>query len=518
MAKRTSNHAFALHFFSFFVLTLRPSLSSHTPPPLPILPLPSAYQLSWQLGEMALFLHFGPNTFTDSEWGTGRADPSVFAPAALDARQWARAAAEAGFSRAVLTAKHHDGFCLWPSDYTNYSVKSSPWRGGRGDVVGELAEAAREFGIGLGIYLSPWDRHDSFYGDTVKYNEYYLAQISELLTRYGEIKEVFLDGAKGDSEKDMDYLFSCWFKFIHQLQPGAVIFTDAGPDSRWIGNENGVAGSTCWSLLNQSSVKIGGMNEPYASEGDPFGHDWVPGECDISIRPGWFWHESERPKSAISLLDIYYKSAGRNCLFILNVPPNSSGLISSEDLQVLHEFSELRRIIFSHNLAQDAIVTASSTRGGESNSQFAPSNVLEEGIYSYWAPEDCKTDWVMFLDLGQYVTFNVLQVQEPIQLGQRVIEFHIDHLEDGEWNTIVKATTIGYKRLLQFPAVKTQFLRLVVDKSRADPLISYFGVHLDPYSIIYDTPGSSTHASFNDSQVILLRKYNNSANSSIAVI
>ncbi|KAM0949640.1 putative alpha-L-fucosidase [Dioscorea sansibarensis] len=500
MVDRASNPSFLILFFS---LTLRLSLASQTLPPLPLPPLPSASQLPWQLGEIALFLHFGTNTFNDCEWGTGRADPSVFAPTALDARQWARVAAEAGFARAVLTAKHHDGFCLWPSDYTDYSVKSSPWRGGRGDVVAELADAAKEFGIGLGLYLSPWDRHDSSYGDTVKYNEYYLAQMTELLTRYGEIKEVWLDGAKGEDEKDMDYLFNCWFRVIHQLQPGAVIFSDAGPDSRWIGDENGVAGSTCWSLLNQSAVKIGGENAPYVTEGDQFGHDWIPGECDVSIRPGWFWHKTERPKSAISLLDIYYKSVGRNCLLILNVPPNSSGLLSSEDVEVLHEFAELRRIIFSQNLAQDAIVTASSMRGG---------------IYSYWAPDDYQADWIIFLDLGQPITFNVFQVQEPIQMGQRVIEFHVDLLEDGEWNTIVKATTIGYKRLLQFPVVKAQFLRLLVDKSRADPLISYFGVYLDPYSIIPDALGSSQRASFNDSQVISLEKYNESVNSSIAVI
>ncbi|RRT35398.1 hypothetical protein BHE74_00055305 [Ensete ventricosum] len=216
--------------------------SSHpTPPPLPIEPLPSAAQLRWQLGEMALFLHFGPNTFTDSEWGSGHAPPSVFRPDSLDARQWARTAAAGGFARVVLTAKHHDGFCLWPSAYTDYSVRSSPWRAGRGDVVAELAAAAREYGIGLGIYLSPWDRHDPSYGSTVKYNEYYLGQMTELLTKYGN---------------------SCCFStLIHQLQPGVMIFSDAGPDTRWIGEEAGVAGSTCWSLFNKSSVTIGHTDE-----------------------------------------------------------------------------------------------------------------------------------------------------------------------------------------------------------------------------------------------------------------
>nr|CAB3485408.1 unnamed protein product [Digitaria exilis] len=227
-----------------------------TPPPLPILPVPSYAQLRWQLSEMALFLHFGPNTFTDSEWGTGHADPSVFAPSALDAGQWARVAARAGFGRVVLTAKHHDGFCLWPSALTNYSVAASPWRFGAGDVVAELAAAARAEGIGLGLYLSPWDRHEPVYGDTIAYNEHYMGQMTELLTRYGDVEEVWLDGAKGDTKK-MDYLFDAWFALIHQLQQRVVIFSDAGPDTRWVGDEAGVAGYTCWSTFNKSAVTIG---------------------------------------------------------------------------------------------------------------------------------------------------------------------------------------------------------------------------------------------------------------------
>ncbi|KAB1202136.1 Alpha-L-fucosidase 1 [Morella rubra] len=396
-------------------------------PPLPILPLPSASQLQWQLGHMALFLHFGPNTFTDSEWGEGHADPHVFNPSNLDATQWVRVAKDSGFSRVILTAKHHDGFCLWPSEFTEYSVRSSLWRNGSGDVVAELAKAARDAGIGLGLYLSPWDRHEVCYGKTLEYNELYMGQMSELLTRYGEIKEVWLDGAKGEGEKDMKYFFDTWFSLIHQLQPGAVIFSDAGPDTRWIGDEAGVAGSTCWSLFNRSAAKIGGDNDPqYSSEGDPLGHDWVPAECDVSVRPGWFWHASEVPKSGRTLLDIYYKSVGRNCLLLLNVPPNSSGLISTEDIQVLQEFSELRRSIFSYNLAINALVNASSTRGGINNSHFEPRNILQEDIYTYWAPEENQTDWALYLNLQDLVSFNVLQVQEPIHMGQRVIEFHLD--------------------------------------------------------------------------------------------
>ncbi|KAL6652235.1 hypothetical protein ACP70R_011160 [Stipagrostis hirtigluma subsp. patula] len=475
-----------------------------TPPPLPVLPVPSYAQLRWQLSEMALFLHFGPNTFTDSEWGTGRADPSVFAPTALDAGQWARVAAAGGFGRVVLTAKHHDGFCLWPSALTEYSVAASPWRGGTGDVVGELAAAARAEGIGLGLYLSPWDRHEPVYGDTVAYNEHYMGQMTELLTRYGDVEEVWLDGAKGEG-KNMDYMFDAWFALIHQLQQKVVIFSDAGPDTRWVGDEAGVAGYTCWSPFNKSMVTIGHTVAEYSRSGDPFGEDWVPAECDVSIRPGWFWHASEKPKDATTLLDIYYKSVGRNCLLILNVPPNSSGLISDEDVKVLQEFTEIRRTIFSQNFAANATVTASSVRGGLDNLQFAPSNVLENSIYSYWAPQEGETCWEMFFDLGRSISFNVLQLQEPIQMGQRVIEFHVDILMDDQWQTIVEGTTIGYKRLLQFPVIEARYLKLYVDNARADPLISFFGVFMDPFSVRYDLANHGKSLPTNSSEVIMLR-------------
>ncbi|XP_021766439.1 alpha-L-fucosidase 1-like [Chenopodium quinoa] len=467
----------------FFIFSLPSSFSLLylPPPPLPLLPIPTSQQLSWQLSEMAIFLHFGTNTFTDSEWGDGKSDPSIFFPSNFDAKQWVAVVKSAGFKRVILTAKHHDGFCLWPSDYTDYSLKSSNWRGGNGDVVGDLVVAAKESGIQLGLYLSPWDRHESCYGNTLEYNEFYLGQMTELLTRYGEIKEVWLDGAKGEGEKDMEYFFDIWFDLIHQLQPKAVIFSDAGPDVRWVGDEAGVAGSTCWSSFNRSAAKIGGTDPQYSREGDPRGHDWVPAECDVSIRPGWFWHASESPKSALSLLDIYYKSVGRNCLLLLNVPPNSSGLISDEDIQVLQEFAELRSSIFSNNLARHAIVFASSTRG-DSDSRFGASHVLEENIYTYWAPEKNQAHWILYLDLKDIVAFNVLQLQEPIQLGQRITYFYIDIMKDkGQWKRILDGTTIGYKRLLQFPRVESQYLRLVIEKARGDPLISFVGVHMDPY-------------------------------------
>ncbi|GMN25020.1 hypothetical protein TIFTF001_000772 [Ficus carica] len=464
------------------------------------------------MGKMAMFLHFGPNTFTDSEWGTGHADPSVFNPTRFDAAQWVRVAKDSGFSRVILTAKHHDGFCLWPSAYTDYSVRSSAWRQGSGDVVGDLAAAARDAGLGLGLYLSPWDRHERTYGKTLDYNEFYVAQMTELLTRYGDVKEVWLDGAKGEGEKDMEYFFDSWFSLIHQLQPGAIIFSDAGPDTRWIGDEFGVAGSTCWSLFNCSNAEIGRTDPQYSTRGDPAGQDWVPAECDVSIRSGWFWHASEAPKSAITLLDLYYKSVGRNCLFLLNVPPNSSGLISPEDILVLQEFSELRNAIFSHNLATNALVVASSTRAA-GDSRFDPYNVLKEGLFTYWAPKKNQPDWTLYLDLQESVSFNVLQIQEPIHMGQRIAEFRLEILgdEDEKWKKVANGTTVGYQRLLRFPMVKSQFLRFVIVKSRADPLISYLGLYLDNFSILsHDLPDASRGRSSNSSQFIHHIVVNNS--------
>eukprot|EP01018_Ginkgo_biloba_P020438 Gb_15795 [translate_table: standard] len=476
--------------FVILMLNSVTSTGTHLPPPLPILPIPSARQVTWQAGEMAMFLHFGMNTFTDSEWGTGHADPSLFNPVSMDPKQWVRIAKETGFTRVILTAKHHDGFCLWPSSYTNYSVKSSPWKNGTGDVVGDLAEAAREAGIGLGLYLSPWDRHETCYGQTVDYNEYYMGQMRELLTGYGPIAEVWLDGAKGKDAKSMDYLFDVWFSVIHQLQPGAVIFSDAGPDIRWVGDEHGEAGSMCWSMFNSSNATIGNIDEQYSRQGDPCGTDWVPPECDVSIRPGWFWHSSEQPKTPNSLLEIFYKSVGRNCVLLLNVPPNSRGLLADEDVQVLRDLTNGLKSLFSVNLARNAIATASSVREGRNDSRFGASQVLSEDRSTYWAPEEGQTNWCIQLDLGEVVYFNVVQLQEAIQLGQRVSRYHLDVLKDDTWDTIINGTTIGYKRLERFDLIRSQFIRLTLDEARAEPLIAYVGLYMDNLSLVHANDNS----------------------------
>lgn len=316
----------------------------------------------------------------------------------------------------------------------------------------------------------------------------------------------------------MDYYFDNWFSLIHQLQPDAVIFSDAGPDVRWVGDEGGYASTTCWSLFNRSNAAIGGTDASYSQGGDQLGHDWVPPECDVSIRPGWFWHPSEHPKSAIELLELYYNSVGRNCLLLLNVPPNSSGLISAEDVKVLEEFTNLRRSIFGNNLAKTAIVSASNTRGGYNDTRFAARWILEEGIYTYWAPnKKNKSNWEIYLDFQESVSFNVVQIQEPIQMGQRIIKFHVDVVnEDGVWSEVFRGTTVGYRRLLRFQTVRTQNLRLVIDKSRSDPLIAYLGVHIDTVSVLGTTKHkTSSFSNFNGSQVVRQTVYNHTRISSI---
>ncbi|XP_038685280.1 alpha-L-fucosidase 1-like [Tripterygium wilfordii] len=453
-------------------------------PPLPILPLPSYSQLKWQQRELIMFLHFGINTFTDSEWGTGHESPAIFNPVGLNANQWVDVATQAGFDLMILTAKHHDGFCLWPSKYTDHSVISSPWKNGHGDVVQELVNAAKAVGgVDVGLYLSPWDRHDRRYAHDLEYNEYYLAQLQELLERYGSVREIWFDGAKGSNAPNMSYYFSDWFSMVKELQSSINIFSDAGPDVRWVGNEKGFAGNTSWSTINGTSLSIGNASiEDYLNTGDPKGTDWVPAECDVSIRDGWFWHKSESPKRLSQLLEIYYNSVGRNCVMLLNVPPNSTGLISEPDVQRLKEFRSAITTTFSTNLAENCYIKASSQRGGKDGG-FGPENVLDnDHLWTYWAPSDDDNDheqWIEIRGTNGGLRFNVIRIQEAIGLGQRIKEHKI--YVDGK--KVADGTTVGYKRLhrLEKGLVHGQIVRIQIVKSKGLPLISSIGLHFDPF-------------------------------------
>ncbi|KAH6828415.1 alpha-L-fucosidase 1 [Perilla frutescens var. hirtella] len=458
------------------------SIQDQTTPPLPIPPLPSYSQLDWQQREMIMFLHFGVNTFTGREWGTGHESPSVFNPTGLNASQWADAAARAGFSLMILTAKHHDGFCLWPSRYTDHSVIGSPWKNGSGDVVREFVDAAKARAIDVGFYLSPWDMHDPRYGNEKLYNEYYMAQLQELLTWYGgDIREIWFDGAKGSNAPNMSYHFKDWFSMVKELQSTVNIFSDAGPDVRWVGNERGSAGRRCWSTINATSITIGNVSSSYLNTGDPKGTNWVPAECDVSIRKGWFWHKSESPKKLSKLLKIYYSSVGRNCVLLLNVPPNSTGLISESDVQILQQFRGAIDTIFSTNYAEECSVQASSQRGGETGG-FGPINVLDnDHLWTYWAPSEDRQDyWIEFKAKSGKIAFNVIRIQEAIGLGQRIEQHEI--YVDG--NRVVKGSTIGYKRLHKLEMgglMLASSVRINIVKAKGTPLISSIGLHFDPF-------------------------------------
>jgi alpha-L-fucosidase len=453
--------------------------------PAPRLPVPTRQQAAWQRCETNLFLHFGVNTFTDREWGSGNEDPKIFNPGSLDALQWVRAAKAGGFKIVILTAKHHDGFCLWPSQYTTHSVKSSPWRNGNGDVVRELSEACKAEGLKLGIYLSPWDRHERTYGDSPRYNDYYINQLTELLTGYGPIAEVWFDGAcgEGPNGKKQEYDWERIRATVRKLQPDAVMFSDAGPDIRWIGNERGIAGDPCWSTIGSGTVPYpGAPGEEIIralQHGDPMGDIWRPGESDVSIRPGWFWHKGEdgKVRSVENLVDLYFKSVGRNSLLLLNVPPNNQGLLSDADARRLAEFRARLDRIFRANLAAGKAVSASNSRADAPS--FSAASVLDDNANTCWATDDGVTSGWIEVDLGAPTQFNVAMVQEAIELGQRVAAYHLEVRRGGLWKTIDSGTTIGHKRLDRFETVTAQHVRLVVDKALACPAISSFGIYLD---------------------------------------
>jgi alpha-L-fucosidase len=439
--------------------------------PNPVVPAPR--QLAYQQQEMIAFAHFTVNTFTDMEWGDGTESPQIFNPSALDARQWARTCREAGLKTLILTAKHHDGFCLWPSQYTEHSVKNSPWRNGQGDLVKEVSDACRAEGIKFGVYLSPWDRHEPSYG-TDAYNDFYKNQLRELLTNYGEISEVWLDGAKGENAKDMEYDFEGYWALVRDLQPKAVLFSDAGPDVRWVGNEHGFAGETNWSMMDRSRVKIGTSETQYLNTGDPHGPDWVTAECDVSIRPGWFYHpkEDDKVKSLDQLLDIYYKSVGRNGVLLLNIPPDRRGLFHENDVQRLREFRAVLDETFQTNLATGKAATASSTH----NRSHSPGKLTDGDPTTFWAAAMTDTTASVEIDLGGPQTFDRALLAEPIELGQRVAKFTFEAWIDNGWKPVAEGTTIGYKRLLRFAPIRTNKVRLTILEANNSPLISEIGL------------------------------------------
>jgi len=449
--------------------------------------VPTPRQVQYQRMELIGFVHFTVNTFTDREWGYGDEPPAVFLPTALDADQWASVAAEAGMKELILTAKHHDGFALWPSAHTEHSVRSSPWRDGRGDVVREFVDAARRHGLEVGLYVSPWDRNHTDYGRPA-YLDYYRSQLRELLTEYGPISELWVDGANGGTgwyggaeedrriDRESYYDWPGTWALAKSLQPDLLIFSDAGPDIRWIGNEQGYAGETNWSTIDTEGIVVGAADTEYLNSGDPEGDQWVVPLCDTSIRPGWFYHASEddRVKTPQELLEVYYRSVGRNCVLLLNVPPDPRGLLHDDDVAVLQEFRRILDETFDEDLAAGRPVTGASHRGG--SGAFAPAHLVDGDPESYWAAKEGESPAVVEIDLGGPTYFDRVMLQEPIRLGQRIAAFTVEARVAGKWLPIARGTTVGHKRLLRTSGIEADRVRVSVDSAIARPALSRIGL------------------------------------------
>ncbi|HKS41411.1 MAG TPA: alpha-L-fucosidase [Blastocatellia bacterium] len=467
--------------------------SREAKPPAPFGPLPTIAQLRWHEMEFYGFVHFTVNTFTDKEWGYGDESPATFNPADFNADQIVTAARDAGMKGLILTAKHHDGFCLWPSKYTEHSVKNSPWKKGRGDIVKEISDACHKYGLKFGIYLSPWDRNRKDYGRP-EYLTYFRNQLRELLTNYGPIFEIFLDGANGGDgfyggaretrliNRETYYDWAATWKLIRELQPEAVIFSDAGPDVRWVGNERGVAGDPCWATSNREDFIPGRADESRLNSGDRPGTHWVPAECDVSIRPGWFYHsrEDDKVRSPQNLIDLYYSSVGRGASLLLNLPPDQRGRIHETDVKSLREFRHLLDATFAVDLAQGATVSASNVRFKENDARFLPRNLFDGKRDTYWATDDQIRTPELVLDFGRDKRFNVVRLREHLPMGQRIEGFALDQWQDGQWVEFASGTSIGSCRLVRSKPIMTAKIRLRITQAAACPALSELSLFVEP--------------------------------------
>ena len=465
------------HFLQILAaFTLFASCQQQVLPPQPFGPTPSQQQLSWQTQEYYMFVHFGPNTFTDLEWGKGSEDPSVFNPTALDCNQWASTAKAAGMTGIIITAKHHDGFCLWPSKHSTHTVRESTWKEGKGDLLRELSEACQSHGIKFGVYLSPWDRNHPSYGSD-EYNKIFVEMLSEVLSGYGQVFEQWFDGANGEGPSGKTQLYD-WETFnatVRTLQPQAVIFSDVGPGCRWIGNERAQAGETNWSRLSTEGYEPGknAPSQKTLNQGDSTGLEWIPAEADVSIRPGWFYSTStdDKVKTLEQLVSLYHTSVGRNANLLLNVPPDRRGLIHPIDSLRLIEFRKWRDESYSNNLLAGSIATASHTRG-KADGSYSAKHTIDSNNDTYWTTDDNQTTASIEFDLTADRSFDCIHISEHIALGQRVKTFSIEYLDGDCWRLLDRQTTIGYKRILTFPLITARKLRFNIESSYACPIIS----------------------------------------------
>ncbi|MEA1886181.1 MAG: alpha-L-fucosidase [Bacteroidota bacterium] len=444
--------------------------------------IPDSQQLAWQKLEMTAFIHFSINTFTGREWGTGDESPELFNPVEFDAGQWARIISESGMKMIILTCKHHDGFCLWPTKTTRHSVKYSPWKSGKGDIVREVKEACDDYGLKFGIYLSPWDRNAESYGDSSAYNTFFMEQLKELLTWYGEVDEVWFDGANGEGPngKVQVYNWEAYYRLIEKYQPDAVTAI-MGEDIRWVGTESGYGRKTEWSvtaLAPGGSRQSKNINEKLGLEATSkdLGSRklvekasklfWYPAEVDVSIRPGWFYHreEDDQVKSLEKLFDIYINSVGRNAVLLLNVPPDPRGLIHENDVARLNEFKSYLDSTFYNNIAFRAFTRFPGARKSVDD---------KYETYTYIDEFPAEIEYKFPFDED----FNVFMIKEYIPKGQRIENFKLEAYVNDEWLELASSTTVGYKKLLRFPLTESDRIKLTIDRSRDNAMIAEIGLY-----------------------------------------
>ena len=476
--------------------------------PEAILPVPQEKQVNWQKMETYAFVHFGLNTFNDREWGYGDSDPKTFNPARLDCEQWVQTFVNSGMKGVILTAKHHDGFCLWPTQLTEYCIRNTPYKDGKGDIVRELSDACKKYGIKFAVYLSPWDRHQANYG-TPEYVDYFYKQLHELLTNYGDVFEIWFDGANGGDgwyggakdartiDRKTYYDYPRAYKMIDELQPQAVIFSDGGPGCRWVGNENGFAGATNWSFLRAGEVYPGYPKYRELQYGHADGNQWVAAECDVSIRPGWFYHpeEDDKVKTVDQLTDLYYRSVGHNATLLLNFPVDRNGLIHPTDSLNAVSFHLRVQKELADNLLSSAKVSASDERGG----QFKVRAVTDGKYDTYWATNDGVTTADLTFTFSQPTKMNRVMIQEYIPLGQRVKSFVVEYKKGDQWLSVKcneETTTVGYKRLLRFEMIETEELRIRFMDARACLCINEVGAYYASDATENYTPATSELKSF----------------------
>ena len=463
--------------------------------------MPNPRQIEWYNRERMIFFHFGMNTFTGKEWGDGTESPSTFNPSDLDVDSWVRIIKEAGFKCAILTAKHHDGFCLWQTKFTEHSIKNSPYKNGKGDIVKEFTVACAKYGIKAGIYLSPWDRHEKTWGKD-EYNDFYVGQLTELLSNYGKIWEVWWDGA-GSTEAVYDW--DRWAKTVKALAPDATIFGSLGAtpyvDVRWVGNEKGIAGKPCYATIDAHSLVVETTSELNAGKVD--GDSFIPAEVDVSIRPGWFYHAEQDTdvRTPQNLMKLWFTSNGSNTGFLLNLPPDKRGHIHENDEKSLLEFAKNLENAFAKNLLCGAKITAKSTHDGTSAQNLICDND------SFYAPSKGE-EISLEIELEREVEFNTFTIKEAIEIGHRVTNFELYAWQNGAYKSICKGNCIGFRCAENFDTVKTDKLLLKTNDSLSTPVLKHLGIYMLKEEYLNEKSSTSCAKSVLDATSIIEKREN----------